>query len=87
VKVRFLEITQIELDEAVTCYDTESAGLGQVRETPSTVQHYDHFGEYDPGTGRYAGAIRLGLRRDQHICVCCWQCNFRIDPRTPRAAH
>jgi toxin ParE2 len=29
VKVRFLEVAQIELDEAVTYYDTESAGLGQ----------------------------------------------------------
>jgi toxin ParE2 len=29
VKVRFLEVAQIELDEAVTYYDAESAGLGQ----------------------------------------------------------
>jgi toxin ParE2 len=30
VKIRFLSIAQIELDEAVTYYDTETAGLGQV---------------------------------------------------------
>ena len=30
MNVGFLEVAQIELDEAVTYYDTESAGLGQV---------------------------------------------------------
>jgi hypothetical protein len=30
VKLRFLEIAQVELDEAITYYDSESAGLGQI---------------------------------------------------------
>ena len=30
MKVRFLEVARLELDEAITYYNTESAGLGQV---------------------------------------------------------
>ena len=45
MKVRFLEVAQIELDEAVTYYDTESPGLGQVflLEVLSAIDVSDNF--------------------------------------------